>query len=49
MVQGNSDRRKELAVGRRKDRKAEKARKEAGTVKATPSEARSRLLDHGRR
>mmetsp|Transcript_8162 Transcript_8162/g.17037 ORF Transcript_8162/g.17037 Transcript_8162/m.17037 type:complete len:185 (-) Transcript_8162:14-568(-) len=48
MVQGNSDRRKELAVGRRNDRKAEKARKKAGVVKATPSEARSRLLEISR-
>ena len=44
MVQGNSARRKELAQGRRQDRKKEIARKKAGARCATPIEARARLL-----
>ena len=46
MVQGNSARRKELAVARRQDRKNEVARKKAGASKATPVEARARILHH---
>jgi hypothetical protein len=45
MVQGNSARRKELAVGRRQDRKDEIERKKAGASRVTPAEARARLLD----
>ena len=44
MVRGNSARRKELAARRRQDRKDEIARKRAGTARATPVEARARIL-----
>eukprot|EP00751_Fragilariopsis_kerguelensis_P009846 CAMPEP_0170803632 /NCGR_PEP_ID=MMETSP0733-20121128/30179_1 /TAXON_ID=186038 /ORGANISM="Fragilariopsis kerguelensis, Strain L26-C5" /LENGTH=224 /DNA_ID=CAMNT_0011157437 /DNA_START=83 /DNA_END=760 /DNA_ORIENTATION=+ len=47
MVQGNSARRKELAAGRRQDRKDEIERKKAGAARVTPAEARARLLDFG--
>jgi len=47
MVQGNSARRKELAAGRRQDRKDEIERKKAGISRVTPVEARARLLDFG--
>jgi len=47
MVQGNSARRKELAVGRRQDRKDEIERKKSGAAMVTPAEARARLLDFG--
>lgn len=49
MVQGNSARRKELAAGRRQDRKDEIERKKAGVARATPAEARARLLDYSAR
>jgi len=49
MVQGNSARRKELAAGRRQDRKDEIERKKAGVTRATPAEARARLLDYSAR
>ena len=45
MVQGNSARRKELAANRRQDQKEEKSRKKGGAARATPVEARARLLD----
>eukprot|EP00946_MAST-07B_sp_MAST-7B-sp1_P000716 g716.t1 len=44
MVRGNSARRKELAARRRQDRKDEVARKRAGAARATPVEARARIL-----
>lgn len=47
MVQGNSARRKELAAGRRQDRKDEIERKKGGAARVTPVEARARLLDFG--
>ena len=46
MVQGNSARRKELAAGRRQDRKDEIARKASGARCATPLEVRARLLHY---
>ena len=44
MVKGNSARRKELAQGRRQDRKNEVERKKAGASRVTPMEARARIL-----
>ena len=49
MVQGNSARRKELAAGRRQDRKDEIVRKTQGAFRATPTEARARLLHYAGR
>ena len=46
MVQGNSARRKELAAGRRQDRKDEISRKASGARFATPLEVRARLLHY---
>ena len=48
-IAGNGARRKELALGRRLDRKAEKERKKSGPLRATPGEARSRLLDYSKK
>jgi hypothetical protein len=44
MVRGNAARRKELAALRRQDRKDEVARKKGGASRATPIEARARIL-----
>lgn len=44
MVRGNAARRKELAAMRRQDRKDEVARKKGGASRATPIEARARIL-----